>query len=82
MYLHSFLTSALDGSGKKSRPGHYTSGNELRYPSNRKQGGPQSHAGCFEEYKNSLVPAGMRTPPRSASSLVVIQVPANVHCVN
>ena len=67
VYLHSFLTSALD-SGEwltSPPPGSYTPEKEPRYPMNRRLGGPSSQTGHF-------VPIGTRTPDLPASSFVAI----------
>jgi hypothetical protein len=45
-WLHSFLTSALDGDEwSASRSGRFALGKEPRYPFNRRLGGPQSWSG-------------------------------------
>jgi hypothetical protein len=44
--LHSFLISAVDGSGWLiSLPGRFTPGKELDYPFSRRMGGPQKQSG-------------------------------------
>jgi hypothetical protein len=70
VYIHIFLTSALDGGEwSVSRPVRFTPwGMSARYPENRRLGGPQSRSGQREEEK-ILDPTGTRTPtPRSSSS--------------
>jgi hypothetical protein len=72
VYLHSFLTSALDGGEwSTSRPAHITPGNELRYPLNRISGGPQGWSGCSGE-ETMTCPARIQTADRATSCMVAI----------
>jgi hypothetical protein len=67
VYLHVFLTSALDGSEwSASRPDPFTPGVRApgRYPLHRMLGGPYSRPGpCGEENTSLLLPA---IEPRSS----------------
>ena len=57
MWLHSFLTSALDaGWGSTKRPFRSTPGKDPRYALNRSFGDPQCRYGRFGENKNFLPP--------------------------
>jgi hypothetical protein len=54
VYLHSFLTSAVDGiDWSASRPGRLSPGKGPTFPLVRRLGGPQSRSGCGGEEKNS-----------------------------
>jgi hypothetical protein len=69
VYLHAFLTSALDGGGwSGSRPGSFTQ--SPWYPLDRRLGKPQSCSGRGDEEKNSQPPPGIepQNPDRSARS--------------
>jgi hypothetical protein len=64
LYLHAFLTSALDGSERSdSRPGHLTPEQKSPdYPLNRIWIGPTSDLAAVAKEKNLfLAPAGNRT---------------------
>ena len=55
VYLHSFLTSALDGGGwPSSRPGHVTILEECNYPLSRWLAGHQRLSGSLGEEKSVL----------------------------
>jgi hypothetical protein len=62
-YIHVFLTSALvGGEWSASRPGRFTpQGKNLRYPLDRRLGGPQNWSGRRGEEK-ILGPTGTQTP--------------------
>jgi hypothetical protein len=52
VWLHSFLTSALDrGEQSASRLGQFTSEDGVQYSLNRRMGGPQSHSRHVEKLK-------------------------------
>ena len=54
--LHSFLASALVvGELSTSGPGHFTNGQETRYPLSTKLGGPQGWYGRFWRTENLLL---------------------------
>jgi hypothetical protein len=61
VYLHAFLTSALDGGQwSASRPSRFTPREGApRYPLDRRLGGPQSRSGHGGEEKNSQSPPGI-----------------------
>jgi hypothetical protein len=55
VWLHAFLTSALDGDKRSvSNPGCFTPGKSPRYPLYRRLGGPQSRSGRSGEVWKSL----------------------------
>ena len=71
LWLHAFLTLALDGGGVVSltcRP-LYPMRKRFRYPLNRRLCGPQSWSGRFGE---EIAPVGIRTPGRTSCSVVTI----------
>jgi hypothetical protein len=61
----------------------YSQGNILRYPLDRKLGGPQSRSGWGGEEINSHPPVGIRTPDHPARSPALYHgaIPATVSCV-
>jgi hypothetical protein len=70
--LHSFLTSALDGSERlTSRPSRFTPGKEPRYILNRGWVGPRTSLDALARRK-SLESTGSRAPDRPVRSLFVI----------
>jgi hypothetical protein len=72
--FQSFLTSALDGSGQLHAPAAFISGEEPRYPANRRPGGPRAGRSVLEKRKSSL-PAENLTPYSPAAT-------KSPHCPN
>jgi len=66
VYLHAFLTSAVDGGEwSASQTNHFINGvKSSQYPLDRRLGGPQSQSECDGEEKYE--------PPRAAGSQVTI----------
>ena len=63
------MTAALEGGEwSAARPGRSLPPGKTRYPLYRRLGGPQGRSGRAE----NLVPAGIRSPDRPASSSVAI----------
>jgi hypothetical protein len=62
IYLHVFLTSALDGGEwSASRPGRFTPGGKsLRYPLERRLDGPQSWSERYGDERNLLTLPGIK----------------------
>jgi hypothetical protein len=69
MYLHSFLTSALEGDvWSTSRPDRFTPRSEPHAQFSRRLGGSQSRSGPFGEKKLFFISGGKGpTIPRSGS---------------
>jgi hypothetical protein len=64
--LHSLWTLALVGGGWSTlQPGRSTPGKELRYPLNKRLGGPQIQSGPFWRNENVFACARTQTPVRS-----------------
>jgi hypothetical protein len=61
VYIHIFLTSALEVSGQLHAPAALPLGKSPRYPFYRRLGGPQSWSGWYGEV-NIFDPTGTRTP--------------------
>jgi hypothetical protein len=71
-YLHSFLTSMLDGcEWSTSLPDRFTSDRERRYHCTGGWVGPRSGLGISEK-ETHVAPAGIRTPDRHTSRLVTV----------
>jgi hypothetical protein len=64
VYLHAFLTPALDGGEwSTSRPGRFTSRERaICYPLDRRLGVPQSRSGDGGEEKSSQLLLGLEPP--------------------
>jgi hypothetical protein len=68
VYIHTFLTSVLDGGEwSASRPGRYTPGESPGCPLDKRLGGPQSRTGR-RGVEKILDPTGTRTPTPPSSS--------------
>jgi hypothetical protein len=73
------LTLVLDGSGKAtSRPGHFTTGKNTRYPLYRRLNGPWDQPGQVQKI---LLPPGLKpgTTPPMLSQLPIDQLPLLLH---
>jgi hypothetical protein len=74
VYIHEFLTSALDGSEwSASRPGRFPPRENPRYLLDRGLGGPQSQSGHGGEGKNSQPLPGLKPPNHPARSPALYQ---------